>query len=121
MPLDPVKLEKRERRLLAHERTYRLTRRHGLGAGSLILAMELVAVPIARANGYFTGLNEYILLSPMMLFLALGVYAHAKVRHAESVRFHLERRRFGLCPQCGYSLEGISDSGCPECGWRRAQ
>jgi hypothetical protein len=121
MPLDPIKLEKRERRLLAGERAYCEIRRSGLSVGILILAMELVALPIARANGIFTGLSEYALFYPMMAFLALGLYAHAKVRHAESVRFHLERRRFSLCPQCGYNLQGRPDSGCPECGWRRAQ
>lgn len=31
---------------------------------------------------------------------------------------HLRRRR-GRCAACGYSLDGISDQGCPECGTGR--
>ncbi|MDX2131495.1 MAG: hypothetical protein SFY69_05545 [Planctomycetota bacterium] len=26
------------------------------------------------------------------------------------------RRRFGLCPACGYDLAGVRDARCPECG-----
>ena len=36
--------------------------------------------------------------------------------------FHLRtrlRRRWGLCPACAYDLRGVSESGCPECGWNR--
>ncbi len=30
------------------------------------------------------------------------------------------RRTRGRCPRCGYDLRGQLSSGCPECGWNRA-
>lgn len=32
----------------------------------------------------------------------------------------LVRRKRGLCINCGYDLRGEFSSGCPECGWQRA-
>jgi len=31
------------------------------------------------------------------------------------------RDRIGLCPNCSYDLRGDLTSGCPECGWNRAE
>lgn len=31
------------------------------------------------------------------------------------------RRRRGRCPMCAYSLAGLADAGCPECGWLRVR
>jgi hypothetical protein len=31
------------------------------------------------------------------------------------------RRRHGHCPTCNYDLNHEHDSGCPECGWNRAE
>lgn len=121
MSIDPRKLERRERRLLAHESAYRVMRRTGFGMGFALLAMELIVVPYVQGDGHLTGLDHRAPLLTIALLLAVGVFGHGKVRHAESVRFHHERRRFSLCPQCGYNLKGNVDRGCPECGWRRAQ
>ena len=30
------------------------------------------------------------------------------------------RRRRGRCQQCAYDLRGDLSTGCPECGWKRA-
>jgi len=32
---------------------------------------------------------------------------------------HNKRYREGDCPECRYSLQGLRDPGCPECGWNR--
>lgn len=30
-----------------------------------------------------------------------------------------QRRKRGLCPMCAYDLRGLTERGCPECGWER--
>ena len=119
--LHPVRIERREHRLLAHDSAYRALRTVGLGLGIFLLVGELIVKPLSRSHGELPAPDYHFPLGAIIVLFALGVVAHVKVLHAESVRFHLERRRFGLCPKCGYDLEGNVDSGCPECGWRRAK
>jgi hypothetical protein len=47
-----------------------------------------------------------------------SVLALAKTGLAAVRRGGRESR--GLCPACGYDLQGSLDAGCPECGWGRA-
>ena len=126
--IDPVRIEKREHRLLAHEASYRVLRKIGLAMGIFLLFIEKVLPLLQTFDGPVSenarttepGDSEFLIIVVVAL-LVLGVFAHAKVRHAESVRFHLARQRFGRCPKCGYDLEGNIDGSCPECGWRRAK
>ncbi len=121
MPLDPVKIERRERQLLAHESAYRVMRYIFVRAVIALLALEFIGVPYLQARGTATDFDHRAPLLTIVFLFLVCIFAHAKVHHAESVRFHHERRQFGHCPKCGYNLEGNVDQGCPECGWRRAR
>ncbi len=36
--------------------------------------------------------------------------------------FHQNRQDYGLvCEKCGFDLRGVTELGCPECGWRREE
>lgn len=49
-------------------------------------------------------------------WLAIGLATlHVGVGH-RALRRLLRRRGEGLCPACGYSLDGLRDAVCPECG-----
>ena len=47
--------------------------------------------------------------------IALGVVALIALVEPDAVAARLRRRR-GRCPRCGYSLRGLTEPRCPECG-----
>lgn len=68
------------------------------------------------------GLQRYRLFpfSPRLPGLILNSLVYAGVLgaagHAGSKLIRRRRRRHGLCPGCGYRLEGHAGHHCPECG-----
>lgn len=57
-----------------------------------------------------------LLLAVAVLPIVLA--ARVAVRRL-ATRKQRRRKREGLCLACGYDLQGVFDSGCPECGWNR--
>ena len=121
MPENAAKIDKRERRLLANERSYRGLRRLGFWVGGPWFIASFFYPLLEGLDAFY--LSKLPTMLPWwgsLILLAVGFVAHLKVQHLDSIQMHLERRRFGKCPQCGYDLHGKIDAGCPECGWRRA-
>lgn len=58
------------------------------------------------------------IVSTMALLLTL-VWAVRRAALFVESRTAAGRRARGLCPKCGYDLQGGMAAGCPECGWKR--
>ncbi len=40
----------------------------------------------------------------------------------QAQEYHKQSQDYGLiCEKCGFDLRGVTDPGCPECGWRREE
>lgn len=57
-----------------------------------------------------------VLLAPVLMLLLLAVARILDNATWERIR---ERKRRGECIHCGYSLQGLPDTTCPECGKRQ--
>lgn len=88
-----------------------------LAAGEIAFASG-VAIPIA------IGCMVFLFILPCVTIAALSVSAFplfkisldAGQRGLDRVAARAKGQR---CPICGYALTGLSQPGCPECGWRR--
>ena len=87
--LHPVRIERREHRLLVHDPAYRALRTVGLGLGILYLVVELIINPLAQSHEDLPEPDYHFPFGAIIVLFALGVVAHFKVLHAQSVRFHL--------------------------------
>jgi len=92
---------------------------HGARGAVVIESPPLVLNP---GQWHFGGVPARVLPYRPMVWGLLGntlIYGACVVfvvRFPPAVR-RWRRRRTGCCAQCGYSMEGLSGRGCPECGF----
>ncbi len=88
-----------------------------LATGEIAFASG-VAIPIA------IGCMVFLFILPCVTIAALTVSAFPLFK----ISFDAGQRGLdrvggraagGICPVCGYPLRGLSEPGCPECGWKR--
>ncbi len=92
-------------------------------------AVSLIVVPLlwqtrwlrSLAFVYGWSLVPVVVWSHLLPGASSAIVAFVSVVALSAVaRFRYRYRKPGVCPRCEYDLQGNPDSGCPECGWKRA-
>ena len=120
MSLDSARTDKQERRQIAHLHRYRALRQLVFWVAVPWAIIKSVVALFGQSVGNLAGLGQLFPWYAVGILLAITFVTHLKVRHIESVKLRVDRRRFGQCPQCGYDLYDNIDQGCSECGSHRA-
>jgi hypothetical protein len=95
-------------------------RKHWIGA---LIGMPLIAVALFLSARWLTSLgaddDEYMVVAMCLFAAALTLILWLPAIHRLEVGKAVLGRRGDInvnCPQCGYSLIGLRDLKCPECG-----
>ncbi len=77
---------------------------YDLDLGAVYLRRTSISHVLARGVGV-----QWWALFPLLMILPIIAYIRGPMRRRR-------RRRLGLCIACGYSLVGLTEPRCPECG-----
>jgi hypothetical protein len=87
-----------------------------LGAIIIVVALapvSYVLLVVYSESGSIIAWRFLYLLGPGVFLVLLGVIQRVLWIIGRG------RRDRGRCKNCGYELKGLTDVGCPECGWKR--
>ncbi len=91
-------------------------------AGAVFIGLiPLVGLPIAHSRVVNALPVQHWLISTMVFMLLFsvciwGVETAFRRPIRRAIRSELNRRGFPICQRCGYSLTGLTEPRCPECG-----
>ncbi len=84
-----------------------------LNAGLTVWLFELLRAPGAGGECLDVAIFLLVIVHSAALGGAIGGAVAGAIADAVAARL---RRRRGRCPRCGYSLRGLTEPRCPECG-----
>jgi len=90
--------------------------------GTTALAVALLAVPWSTLLPDGPELWEVVRATMPLMMLAAWFFSTALLWRSDAPAGHIDRSAAALdraigCPGCGYSLRGLHEVRCPECGW----
>jgi hypothetical protein len=83
--------------------------------GAFVILSAVIGFAVWRKTS--PSISAVAAVAAMMVWWIFWIWPRTQRR---PIRWQvMAERGYPICVNCGYNLHGSSDSGCPECGWRR--